>query len=172
MENIFKDIRYAIRLLARNPGFSMVAVLALALGIGANSAIFSVVNAVLLNPLPYREPDRLVMIYHKYLDINLPDASLSPPSYIEYRDMTRSFEQVAVATNWGVNLTGVGEPERLQGARLSASFLSTLGIEPALGRNFLPEEEQVGKNNVVILSHALWQRQFGGDRGILEKTIT
>lgn len=172
MENILKDIRYAVRMLARNPGFSLIAVLALALGIGANSAIFSVVNAVLLNPLPYREPDRLAMIYHKYPDINLMDASLSPPSYVEYRDTTASFERVAVGAGWGVNLTGAGEPERLQGARLSASFLSTLGVEPALGRNFIPEEEQPGKNNVVILSHGLWQRQFGGDQGILGKTIT
>jgi predicted permease len=172
METLLHDIRYGLRTMRKSPGFTAVAVIALALGIGANTAIFSVVNALLLKPLPYKDAERLVMIWHTYPKLNLDQASVSAPSYIEYRDMTSSFEEVATATQWSVNLTGVGEPERLQGARISYNLFSTLGVLPVIGRSFFPEEDQPGKNRVVVLSHGLWQRQFGGDPGLVGQTIT
>ncbi|HSB11414.1 MAG TPA: ABC transporter permease [Blastocatellia bacterium] len=172
MDTLLHDIRYSIRTFLKTPGFTAVAVIALALGIGANTAIFSVVNALLLKPLPYKEADRLVLIWHSYPKLNLEQASLSAPSYVEYRDMTTSFEQVATATEWSVNLTGVGEPERLQGARVSYNLFATLGVQPAQGRSFLAEEDRPGSDKVVVLSNGLWQRRFGGDPSIVGQTIT
>ncbi len=172
MNILLQDLRFGFRVLMNKPGFTAIIVLALALGIGANSAIFSVVNAVLLHSLPYKDPDRLVMIWHNYPTLKLPDASVSPPSYILYRDMTRSFEQVATGTGWQVNVTGLGEPERLQGASISYNFFSTLGVEPAIGRPFKQDEDRPGADKVVILSHGLWQRLFGGRDDILNQTIT
>jgi putative ABC transport system permease protein len=171
MDTLLHDLRYAIRTMLKSPGFTAVAVIALALGIGANTAIFSVVNALLLKPLPYKDAERLVLIWHTYPDLNLEQASLSAPSYVEYRDMTGSFEQVATATTWSVNLTGVGEPERLQGARVSYNLLTTLGVQPIAGRSFSPEEDKDGGNRVVVLSYGLWQRRFGGDPNIIGQTI-
>jgi putative ABC transport system permease protein len=156
----------------KNPGFTAVAVIALALGIGATTAIFSVVNALLLKSLPYKDAERLVLIWHTYPLLKLDQASVSAPSYIEYRDMTNSFDEVAIATEWSVNLTGTGEPERLQGARVSWNLFSTLGVQPVAGRSFLAEEDQPGKNRVVVLSYGLWQRRFGGDPGLVGRTIT
>lgn len=172
METIIQDIRYGLRTMLKSPGFTAVAVIALALGIGANTAIFSVVNALLLKPLPFKNADRLVLIWHTYPQLKLDQASVSAPSYIEYRDMTSSFDEVATATEWSVNLTGVGEPERLQGARVSYNLFSTLEVQPFIGRSFLAEEDQPGKNRVVVLSYGLWQRRFGGDSGIVGQTIT
>ena len=172
MDTLLHDLRYGIRTMLKSPGFTAVAVIALALGIGANTAIFSVVNALLLKPLPYKDADRLVLIWHTYPKLNLDQASVSAPSYIEYRDMTSSFEQVATATTWSVNLTGVGEPERIQGARVSGNLFTTLGVQPIAGRGFLAEEDQPGKNRVAILSYGLWQRQFGGDLSLIGQTIT
>src|SRR5215471_7649150 len=141
MDTFLQDIRFGFRMMLKSPGFAAVAIIALALGIGANTAIFSVVDAVLLRSLPYKDSDRLVMIWHTYPKLNLAQASVSPPSYIEYRDMTSSFEQVATATNCDATPTGAGEPERLQGARVSANFFTTLGVEPDRGRGFLAEED-------------------------------
>jgi len=155
----------------KSPGFTAVAVIALAMGIGANTAIFSVVNALLLKPLPYKDAERLVLIWHTYPKLKLDQASVSAPSYVEYRDMTKSFDEVATATQWSVNLTGAGEPERLQGARVSYNLFSTLGVLPVAGRSFLPDEDQPGKNRVVVLSCGLWQRRFGGDPGLVGRTI-
>src|SRR5215208_4883815 len=134
METLFQDLRYGTRALLKSRGFAVVAVIALALGIGATTAIFSVVDAVLLRPLPYKNPERLTLIWHSYPQINLPQASICAPCYAEYRDLTSSFEQVATTTGWAINLTGVGEPERLQGNRVSFNYFSTLGAEPAQGR--------------------------------------
>ncbi len=172
MNTLLADLRYGFRTLLKSPGFTAVAVIALALGIGANTAIFSVVNALLLKPLPYKNAERLVLIWHSYPKLNLDQASVSAPSYIEYRDMTSSFEQVATATSWSVNLTGVGEPERLQGARVSHNLFTTVGVQPIAGRAFLAEEDQPGKNRVAVLSYGLWQRRFGGDPGLVGQTIT
>ncbi len=155
------DLRLALRSLLTRPGFTLVAVGTLALGIGANTAIFSVVNAVLLRPLPYEEPDRLVTINHFYPSLNL-DASVSVPGFRDYRDRTRSFQGVAVETGWNPNLTGTGEPERLTGARVSGLFFSALGVSPAAGRALLSDDDSPGRNLVVVLSHGFSRRHFGG----------
>jgi putative ABC transport system permease protein len=171
MDHLLQDLRYGLRTLRSRPGFTLVALLALAFGIGANTAIFSVLNAVLLRPLPYKDSSRLVMLWHDYSQMNLPKASLSVPSYLEYRDHVKAFESVAAATNWSANLTGVGEAERVQGARVTANFLSTVGVSPAAGRDFLPEDDKPGGDRVVLVSHGLWQRRFGGDPSVVGKTL-
>jgi putative ABC transport system permease protein len=172
METLFQDLRYGIRALLKSRGFAVVAVIALALGIGATTAIFSVVDAVLLRPLPYKNPERLALIWHSYPQINLPQASICVPCYAEYRDLTSSFEQVATTTGWAINLTGIGEPERLQGNRVSFNYFPALGAEPALGRTFLEEEDKPGNNLVVVLSHGFWVRRLGADPNILGTTLT
>jgi putative ABC transport system permease protein len=172
METIIQDVRFGLRMLTKNPGFTVVAVIALALGIGANSAIFSVVNTVLLRPLPYKDPERLVMVFEDDSRHGYPRDTPAPANYIDWRDQNKVFEGMAAIAELSFNLTGVGEPERLDGRRVSASLFPILGVEPQLGRRFTPEEDQPGENHVVILSHALWQRRFGSDAGVIGKTIT
>ncbi|MCG3160733.1 MAG: hypothetical protein JMDDDDMK_01808 [Acidobacteria bacterium] len=171
MQNLLQDIRYAFRTFRKRPGFTLVAIIALALGIGANTAIFSVINSILLKPLAYKDPAALVSINHDYPKINL-KASVSAIGYTHYRDNAKSFESMAAVTGGSFNLTGGGDPERLNGSPVTHNLFSTLGAQPALGRVFLPEEDQPGKNKVVVLSHAFWQRRFGGDPGLVNKTIT
>ncbi|HLL77414.1 MAG TPA: ABC transporter permease [Pyrinomonadaceae bacterium] len=171
METVIQDVRYGVRVLAKNPGFTAVAVLTLALGIGANSAIFSVVNAVLLRPLAYKDPERLVLINHNYRKLDL-RATVSAPGYTYYREHAQSFSAVAAVTGWNVNLTGDGEPERLQGMTVTPNLFPMLGAEAARGRVLLEEEGQPGRNKVVVLSDALWQRRFGGDQSVVNRTVT
>ncbi|HKE05412.1 MAG TPA: ABC transporter permease [Blastocatellia bacterium] len=171
MQTLWQDLRYGFRTLMRKPGFTTVAIIALALGIGANTAIFSVINSVLLKPLPYKDSDRLVTINHDYPKINL-KASVSAIGYTHYRDNAKSFESVAAISGGSFNLTGGGDPERLNGSPVTHNFFSALGASAELGRVFLPEEDQPGKNKVVVLSHAFWQRRFGGDRSLVNKNIT
>ncbi|HEX8354474.1 MAG TPA: ABC transporter permease, partial [Pyrinomonadaceae bacterium] len=166
----WKDVTYAARVLLKSPGFTAVAVLAVALGVGANTAIFSVVNAVLLKPLNYEEPDQLVLINHNYPKIDL-KASVSAPGYAYYRDNAKSFSGVAAFTGWNVNLTGEGEPERLQGMSVTPGLLRTLGAEAAVGRTFADEEGQAGNNKVVVLSDGFWRRRFGG-LPVVGKSVT
>ncbi len=170
MEWLVTDLRYGLRRLRRSPGFAAVVILTLALGIGANTVIFSVVDSVLLRPMPYPEADRLVTIQHRYpgLDLNAP---VSAPGFRSYRDETKSFEGVAVQASWGANLTGQGEPSRVSASRVSADFFGTLGVPAALGRTFTAEEDVPGNQYEAVLSDALWKRQFGGDPGILGKVI-
>ena len=170
METLLKDLRFAGRTLIKSPGFAIVALLTLALGIGANSAIFSVVNAILLRPLAYKNPEQLMLINHNYTKINL-KASVSAFGYAHYRDNARSFESLAAVTGWAANLTGEGEPERLTGQAVSANFFQTLGTAAAKGRVFAPGEDQEGKNRVLVLNHGFWQRRFGGDPNILNRTL-
>ena len=170
METFLQDLRYGARMLLKQPGFTVVAVIALALGIGANTAIFSVVNAILLRPLNYKDSDRLVQINHNYPKLDL-KASVSGAGYTHYRDNCAAFETVGAASPWPVNLTETGDPERLQGMAVSHTFLPMLGIEPARGRVFTAEEDQPGLNRVVVLSDALWQRRFGGDPNLVGHTI-
>ena len=168
---MFNDVRYALRLLLKNPGFSAVVILILALGIGANTAIFSLVNAVLLRPLPYPEPDRLVVLWER----NLKEGGkhlVSPADFFDLQKNTQSFEYLAALYPPGFNLTGVNEPERVSGARVSASIFATLGVKPFLGRTFNPEEDRPGTERTVILSHSLWQRRFGSDPLVVGKTAT
>lgn len=171
MDSFAQDIRYALRRIAKSPGFAALIVLTLALGMGANTAIFSVVDAVLLRPLPYRDADELVTIYHHYPSLDL-DASVSAGGFHDYRDKTRSFSGVAAQTGWGANLTGSGEPIRVTGSRVSAQFFSVLGVTAAKGRTFLEEEDVPGNQNVAVLSDALWQRQFGSDPDIIGRVIS
>jgi predicted permease len=172
VQAFLQDLRYGVRLLLKRPGFTAVVVLTLALGIGANTAIFSVVNALLLRPLPYPEPDRLVTINHHYPSLTELNAPVSAAGFRRYRDDTRSFENVAVATGWGANLAGRGEPRRIEAARVSADYFDVFGIRPALGRAPLPEEDVPGREHVVVLSHGFWQRTFGGDPKAIGQTLT
>ena len=171
MDTFLRDIKYSLRRLQKSPGFTLVVVLTLALGIGANTAIFSVVNAVLLRPLPYREPERLVTIFHWYRGPNELEASVSAPNFREYRDKARSFEAVAVETGFAANLTGTGDPERIPASRVSGQFFKALGVQPQVGRTLLPDEDEPGKNQVVVISDGLWRRVFGADPRIVGKKI-
>ena len=171
MGTLWQDIRYGVRMLWKSPGFTLVAVVALALGIGANSAIFSVVNAVLLRPLPYLEPERLVRVGGT--SARQPEAigTHSPADFYDWREQSASFDSVAAYDGWSPSLTGAGEPERINAARVSASFFSVLKSEPALGRAFLPEEEKRGQHRVVVLGHGLWQRRFGGAASVVGQQV-
>jgi putative ABC transport system permease protein len=172
MDTFLKDVRYALRRLRKTPGFSAIVLLTLALGIGANTAIFSVVNTVLLRPFPYRDPERLVIVDHFYPSLNNLEAGASAPGFRDLRDKTRIFDGVFVMTGWAPTLTGAsGDPQQLQGTRASGLIFSTLGVAPELGRPFTPEEDTPGKNKVVILSYGFWQRQFGGERSVIGKPI-
>ncbi|MGD8278506.1 MAG: ABC transporter permease, partial [Gemmatimonadota bacterium] len=171
MEWLVSDLRYGLRRLRRSPGFAAVVILTLALGIGANTVIFSVVDSVLLRPMPYPAADRLVTIQHRYpgLDLNAP---VSAQGFRKYRDDTDSFSGVAVQSGWGANLTGLGDPMRVSASRVSAEFFGTLDVPPAMGRTFTPEEDVPGRQYEAVLSDALWKRQFGGDPDILGKVIS
>ena len=161
LENIWQDLRYGIRMMVKAPGFTVVAVLALALGIGANTAIFSVVNAVLLRPAPFQNPDRIVLVRQSLPKLGWFDLSASAAEFLDYQEGNAVFSEIAGFTNQSLNLTGVGEPQRVEAERVSPSLFPLLGVPPLHGRTFSPEEDQPGSNNVVILSYGLWQRQFG-----------
>jgi putative ABC transport system permease protein len=172
LETLWQDVRYSLRMLRKNPGFTLIAVLTLALGIGANTAIFSVVNAVLLQPLPYASADQLVSIYNTPGgDMRWP---LSPISFLNLKSHNSVFTDVAALSNkeWPANLTGMGEAERLQGFQVSANLFSLLGVAPQQGRAFLSEEDHPGSNRVVVLSNELWQGRFAADPQIIGKTLT
>jgi len=173
MENLVQDIRYGIRTLAKNPGFTAVAVLTLALGIGANTAIFSVVESVLLRPLPYPQPENLVEIWNTYQP-QIPQIGLSPGDYADWRQQNASFSEMGayVRITQGFNLTGEGEPQRVLTSYASASLLPMLGARVVAGRSFVPEEDRVGGAPVVILGHRLWQSRFGGDPRVVGRSIT
>jgi putative ABC transport system permease protein len=164
-------MRYAIRRLVHQPGFSLVVILTLALGIGANTAIFSLVNAVLLRTLPYDHPDRLVTLDHYYPDLNNLEAGFAVPSFKEITERTHVFEAFAVTGRWNVNLTGTGEPEKLNGSYATADFFKVFGVAPMLGRTFLPEDGRPGSEKVVVLGYGLWERRFGSDREIVGKKV-
>src|ERR1041385_8286040 len=172
MNTIWHDLRYGLRLLLKRPGFTVVAIITLALGIGANTAIFSVVDAVLLRPLPYKDADYLVTIWERNpkegYEQNMPGAG----TYLDWKAQSHGFEQMAIFdANEGFNLTGAGEPLRLTGAAVSADLFPLLGVAPQRGRGFLPEEETPGRDQVAILSNSLWQNRFSADPQIVGKTI-
>lgn len=167
---MLNDLRYALRQLLKAPGFTAVAILTLALGIGACSAIFSVVNTVLLRPLDYPEPNRIVLIRETNLP-QFPEFSVSPPNYIDWEKQTKSYEHLAAYSGAGLNLTGEGEPQRLVGIKATAHYFDVMGVKPILGRTFLPEEDAPGKNHVVVLSYPFWQRVFGGVRDVVGRPV-
>src|SRR2546423_611349 len=163
------DIRYAIRMLAKSPAFTFIAVLTRGLAIGANTAIFSVVNAVLLRPLPYPEAEKLVRVFGT--QPTLPEAPSSPANFLEWRTENQAFTHIATWNGQSFNLTGTDKPERVIGARVSGDIFQLLGVQPALGRDFTAEEDRDGGNRVVILSYEFWQRRFGGDANAIRQTI-
>jgi putative ABC transport system permease protein len=174
MGALLQDARYALRWLARNPGFAAVAVLTLGLGIGTVTTIFSILDAAVLRPLPYREPDALMTVAITHREGSTPAETFpwASPKFQSLRRHARAFETVAAYSRMDMNLTGVAEPERLVGEMVSASYFPTLGVGASLGRTFSHEEDGApGAHPVVVLSHALWQRRFGGDRGIVGRTI-
>lgn len=170
MNTLFQDLRYGLRMLLRHPLVTAIAVITLALGIGANTAIFSVVNAVLLNPLPYKDPDRLVALWE-----NVPGHGrwrTAPANFFDWKKQNTVFEDVIAFGASTMTLTGDGEPEQLVGGRVSAGYFAVVGINPIVGRAFLPEEYEHGQGQVVILGHNFWQRRYGGDRNIINRSIT
>ncbi len=164
------DLRYAFRQLSQNPGFAAVAILTLALGIGACVAIFSVVNGVLLRPLDYPEPDRIVILRETNLP-QFPEFSVSPPNFLDWQKQTKSYQYLAAYNGAQINLTGKGEPQRLIGVKATGHYFDVYGVKPVLGRFFTPEEDAPGKNQVVVLSHPFWQRVFGGDRAAVGQSV-
>jgi putative ABC transport system permease protein len=171
MDNLIQDVRYAVRQLVRSPGFAAVAVLTLALGLGANTAIFSVVHGILLQPLPYPDPDRLAMVWVSNPGEGIDRDIASFPLFADWRQHAQSFEQVVAYTGSGFTLTGRGEPEPLRGATVASGFFSMLGVPPALGRVLLDEENLPGHEKVAVLGHGLWQRRFGGDPAVVGQTV-
>lgn len=167
---MFSDIRFALRQLTKSRGFTVVSVLTLALGIGACTAIFSVVNGVLLRPLDYPQPERLMIVRETNLP-QFPEFSVSPPNFIDWRKQAKSFDSIAATRGQSYNLTGNDEPIRVAGARVSTDFFRVYGVKPQLGRDFLPTEDSVEPAKVVLLSHGFWQRQFGGTPDIVGRTL-
>jgi len=166
------DIRYALRNLLRRPTFTLIAVVTLALGIGANTAIFSAINALLLRPLPFPELDRIVAVWDKLPSRGVMHNEVTVANYLDWQSQTQSFDQLALYRWWSANLTGIDPPERIQGFLVTANFIDVTGMKPIMGRTFSPEENQPGKDQVAVITHSLWQRRFGGDPNILDKTIT
>ncbi|MFL6310799.1 MAG: ABC transporter permease [Terriglobales bacterium] len=160
-----QDVRYGFRVLAKSPGFCLIAILTLALGIGANTAIFSVVNGVLLNPLPFHEPNQLVSMFQEIP--NFKNGSISYPNFLDWRRMNTTFAGMAAYRSTGFNLSGNGEPERLHGEMISAGFFEILGANPIMGRTFTADEDRIGANPTVMITEGLWQRKFGGRRDII-----
>jgi predicted permease len=170
MNSFWQDVRYGLRVLAKNPGFTAIAILTLALGIGANTALFSVVNGVLLNPLPFSNPDELVAVYTK--SPNFQESSIAYPNFLDWQKDSHSFASLCAFRSDDFNMTGSGEPERVHIHMISAEFFSALGTQPLLGRAFRPEEDKAGAGPVAILSDGLWSRKFGSAQDVLGKNIT
>jgi predicted permease len=170
MTTLIQDLKYGLRMLAKNPGFTAVAVITLALGIGANTAIFSVVNGVLLNPLPFHQPDRLVALYSRTPQFSR--SSISYPNFLDWVRDNKSFSALAAWQATDFNLTGMGEPERVPVERVSASFFSLIGVKPAIGSDFRPEQDQVGATPVALISGGFWARKFGSSPDVLGKPLT
>jgi putative ABC transport system permease protein len=171
METIIKDIRYGVRGLLKRPGFTAIALITLALGIGANTAIFSVVNAVLLRPLPFQNPEELVIVWEDATFAGFPRNTPAPANYVDWKTQNQSFADMAASHETSFNLTGDGEPERVSAYSVTANFFPLLGVQPLLGRSFLAEEDRPGANKVAVLSYSLWQSRYGGDRNILNRDI-
>src|SRR6266571_5124742 len=170
MMSFWQDVRYGLRVLAKNPGFSAIAILTLALGIGANTALFSVVNGVLLNPLPFPNPDQLVAVYAK--SPNFQESSIAYPNFLDWQKDNHSFASLCAFRSDDFNMSGAGEPQRVHIHMISAEFLTALGMQPLLGRTFRAEEDKAGAGPVAILSDGLWNRKFGSAQDVLGENIT
>ncbi len=172
METLLQDLRYSARMLLSKPGFTLIVVTTLALGIGANTAIFSVVNALLLRPIPLKDSDRLVTLWNHYPGLNIAQDWLSPGEYLDIKAQSQSFEEVAISAGRSFNLTGGDTPARIEGARVSSSLFSLLNAAPAKGRAFLPEEDEPGRTLTAIISHQLWAERFASDPDLIGKPLT
>src|ERR1051326_5905165 len=173
MEDLIKDMRYGVRSILKRPGFSLIAIITLALGIGANSAIFSVVNGILWRPLPYANPEQLVMAWENHSARGGPAREwFSPPDIEDWRAQNKVFSHFSALNDWGPTLTGSDEPVPLVGAAVSHDMFNMLGVTPVMGRSFAPEEDQVSAPNVVVLSNELWQTRFNSDKNIVGKSIS
>src|SRR5262245_17036707 len=170
IETLVQDLRYGARLLRKNPGFTLIAVVTLALGIGANTAIFSVVHALTLRPLPYHEPDRLALMSREGRNA-IRRMAISYPSFNDWRERAQSFEGMASSRNQSFNLTGVERAARLRGQMVTWNFFQLLGIQPQLGRLFVSEDDRYGAPRTAILSHGMWLEKFGGDAGIIGREL-
>ncbi len=170
METLFQDIRYAFRTMRKSPGFVAAAILTLALGIGATSAIFSLVDSVLLRPLAYPHPEQIVAVYD--VQANFGNAPMSYPEFADWRDKSQVFQTLAAQTNGLYALSGLGNPEEVRVLRVSASYLTLLGVEPLIGRNLTRDEENFAGPRVAMISYKFWQSRFAGDRSILNRTLT
>ena len=171
METLLKDVRYGVRGLLKRPGFTIIALITLALGIGANTAIFSVVNAVLWRPLQFRDPEQLVVVWEEASFAGFPTNTPAPANFVDWKNQNQSFADMAAASSDSFNLTGDGEPERIQANSANANFFQLFGVQPLIGRGFLPEEDRPGGNKVAVLSYSLWQSRYGGDRGVINREI-
>jgi len=171
MENLIRDIRFAVRGLMKKPAFTLIAVLTLALGIGANTAIFSVVNAVLLRPLAVKDPDRLMTFWHSAPAKGLTHLDLNDALFAYYRDRTRTFQGLSAFETGNFSITGGGEPEVVPGAIVTFNYFEVLGREPLYGRTFTQQEDTPGNNHVALLSYALWQRRYGANPHVVGRSI-
>ena len=171
IDNLVRDVRYAVRTLTRNPGFTLAALLALALGIGANTAVFSVLNSVLLRPLPYADPDRLVMIFDSFQQQGLEHGPAGIADFLDWRARARSFHTLDAIANQRFTLAGDGEAEQIAGMSVTATFFETLAIRPLLGRTFAADDDQPGRAQTVVISERLWRRRYGSSAAIVGKQI-
>ena len=169
MNTFWQDVRYGTRLLVKSPGFAAIAILTLAVGIGANTALFSVVNGVLLNPLPYTNPEQLVSLYARQAHFNT--ASISYPNFLDWQRENRSFSSMAAFRGDNFNFTGIGQPERVKVNMISATFFPILGVQPVLGRNFTAQEDQLGAAPVALISEGLWKRKFGASHDVVGRSV-
>src|SRR5882672_8780882 len=170
METLIQDVRYGFRMLVKSPGFTVVAILTLALGIGANTALFSVINGVLLSPLPFSQPDQLVTLHEN--KPHFEGGSVSYPNFRDWQKDNRTFSSIAVARIYAFSLTGTGEAEQVTGEFVSSDFFPLLGVNPVAGRTFARDEDQVGAGPVALISAGLWQRKFRSAPDVLGKNIT
>src|SRR5262249_37014525 len=170
MGTVLQDLKYGLRMLRKSPGFTLIALLTLAIGIGANTAIFSVVNTVLLRPLPYKDPDRLVMLW-QISSIFGSHVGASAPEYLDYRERNHVFSRMGAYASLSFNLTGGREPQRIKAARVSASLFDVLGVSPMFGRTITQQEDQTGGPKVVVLGYSLWRDEFGSNPNILGTNI-
>src|SRR6202453_1406868 len=170
LENVLQDVRYGARTLRKSPGFTAIAILTLALGIGANTALFSVVNGVLLNPLPYPHPEQLVMLHES--KPNFKNGSISYPNFLDWQKDNQSFSGMAVSRNYAFTLSNAGEPEQLRGRLISSDFFNVLGVKPVIGRTLSSGEDKIGAAPVAIIAAGLWKRKFAASPDAIGKSIT
>ena len=171
MRTLWLDLRYGARVLSQKPGFTLIAVLTLALGIGANTAIFSVINGVLLKSAPYHEPERVVLLWGDVPTLDEHRSQVSATDVADWRKQNTVFEDVTTFSHWGATLSGEGEPERLAGMQVGDGYFSVMRGRPLLGRVFTPAEQEDGKDYVIVLGHGLWQSRFGGSRDVLGQKV-